>query len=86
VQSALLLIIATPETFSVRKMVESARALNPDIEILIRTHSEEEAAILEGEKAGKVFLDKQELAMSMTRYALSVADAKKPEKSVRTGD
>jgi monovalent cation:H+ antiporter-2, CPA2 family len=76
IQSALLLIIATPDTFRVRKMVEAARILNPEIEILIRSHSEEDAAILEAEKAGKIFLDKHELALNMTRYALTLADAR----------
>jgi monovalent cation:H+ antiporter-2, CPA2 family len=61
----------------VRKMVEAARILNPEIEILIRTHSEEDAAILEREKAGKIFLDKHELALNMTRYALTIADARR---------
>ena len=67
---ARILIIATPDTFHVRTMTEIARALNPAIEIVVRTHSEEEAALLRKENAGKVFMGEHELAAGMTRYVL----------------
>jgi CPA2 family monovalent cation:H+ antiporter-2 len=51
-------------------MVEVARTVNPKIETIVRTHSEEEAALLEKENAGKVFLGEHELALAMTRYVL----------------
>ena len=54
----------------VRRMIEIARTLNPDIEIVVRTHSEEEAELLERERAGKVFMGEHELARSMTRHVL----------------
>ena len=71
VARAALLAVATPDTMKVRKMSEIARALNPNIEIIIRTHSEMEANHLHQEKAGKVFLGEFELADNMTRYVLS---------------
>ena len=64
------LVIATPDTFHVRAMCETARALNPDIRIVIRTHNEEEAQLLREETAGKVFLGENELAASMARHVL----------------
>lgn len=67
---AAMLIIATSDTMSVRNMAEVARALNPNIEILIRSHSEVEANLLLIENTGKVFLAERELADSMTRYVL----------------
>ena len=51
-------------------MVEIARTLNPDIEIVVRTHSEEEAALLRSENAGTVFMGEHELALAMTRHVL----------------
>nr|MBP7284927.1 Kef family K(+) transporter [Leptospiraceae bacterium] len=36
------LVIATPDTFQVRQIIEIARTLNPNIETVVRTHSEEE--------------------------------------------
>ncbi len=65
---ASMLVIATPDTFHVRAMIETARALNPSIESLVRTHSEHEAALLQKENAGKVFVGEHELAMGMIRH------------------
>ena len=73
---ARLLVIATPDTLNVRQMIAVARALNPEIETVVRTHNEEEAALLEQEHAaGKVFLGEEELARAMTRYVLTRAVA-----------
>ncbi len=44
IADARMLVIATPDTFDVRQMVETARTLNPGIEIVVRSHNEEEAA------------------------------------------
>jgi CPA2 family monovalent cation:H+ antiporter-2 len=71
VARASLLVIATPDTVKVRKIVEIARTLNPRIEVLIRTHSDEEAALLRQEKLGQVFMGEHELALAMTREVLS---------------
>jgi len=70
VARARLLIVATPNTAGVRKMVETARTLNPRIETLLRTHSDEEAAMFRQENLGTVFMGEQELAHAMTRQAL----------------
>jgi CPA2 family monovalent cation:H+ antiporter-2 len=65
-----MLVIATPDTFRARQMIEIARALNPGIETVVRSHSEEEAVLLKQEKAGEVFMGEHELALSMTRHVL----------------
>lgn len=79
---AYMLVIATPDTFHVRQMIEIARMLNPSIETVVRTHSDDEAAMLRNENAGKVFMGEHELALGMTRYVLdkiaSRASADKP--------
>jgi CPA2 family monovalent cation:H+ antiporter-2 len=72
---ALMLVIAVPDTFRARRMIEFTRILNPKIEILVRTHSEEEAALLRNENAGTVFLGEHELALSMTLHVLEKAGA-----------
>jgi CPA2 family monovalent cation:H+ antiporter-2 len=66
-----MLIIATPDTVTFRGMAEIARTLNPEIEIVVRTHDEEEARMLADEKVGKVFFGEQELAIAMTRHVLA---------------
>jgi CPA2 family monovalent cation:H+ antiporter-2 len=67
---ASMLVVATPDTFRVRAMIETARALNPGIQIVLRSHNDGEAELLRGEKAGKVFVGERELAASMARYVL----------------
>ncbi|MDP3827888.1 MAG: NAD-binding protein, partial [Polaromonas sp.] len=70
IANARMLVIATPDTLNVRQMVNTARTLNPEIEIVVRTHSEAEAKLLESENAGKIFLGEEELAQAMTRHVL----------------
>ncbi|WP_295855935.1 YbaL family putative K(+) efflux transporter [uncultured Xylophilus sp.] len=72
---ARMLVIATPDSMDVRQMIATARTLNPDIEIVVRTHNEEEARLLEQEHAGKIFLGEHELAQSMVRHVLDRAGA-----------
>jgi len=71
IHKARMLVVATPDTFHVRAMIETARALNPDIRIAVRTHSEEEAALLRSERAGVIFIGEQELAKSMAAHVAS---------------
>ena len=70
IHRARMLVIATPDTLDVRRMIEIARTVNPRIETVVRTHSEEEAVLLEKENAGKVFLGEHELALAMIRHVL----------------
>jgi len=71
IQRARILVIAAPDPLDVRRMIETARIVNPRVETVVRTHSEEEAALLEKEHAGKVFLGEHELARSMIEYVLA---------------
>ncbi|MDR2220010.1 MAG: Kef family K(+) transporter [Methylobacillus sp.] len=66
-----MLVIATPDSFAARKMVETARLLNPNIEVVVRTHSDEEAELLEKEGIGKIFMGEHELARGMSQHILS---------------
>ena len=54
-----------------RHSVFARGALNPTIEILLRRHSDEEAALLTKENRGTVFFGEQELATAMSRHVLS---------------
>ena len=65
-----MLVIATADTFNVRKMVGIARKLNPRIEIVLRTHDEDEARLFEQDALGKVFVGEHELALGITRHIL----------------
>ena len=67
---ARMLVIATPDTFQARTMIEIARTLRPDMETVVRTHSDEEAELLRKENAGAVFMGEHELALGMTQHVL----------------
>jgi CPA2 family monovalent cation:H+ antiporter-2 len=71
VHRARLLVVAAPDVLQIRRMVEVARTLNPKIETLLRTHSDEEAALLEREGLGAVFMGEQQLALAMSRHILA---------------
>jgi CPA2 family monovalent cation:H+ antiporter-2 len=67
---ARMLVIAVPDAFRARKMIEIARTLKPDVHAVVRTHSDEEAALLRQERAGDVFMGEHELALAMARHVL----------------
>ena len=67
---ARMLVIAAPDPFHVRGILEIARMVNPGVVTVVRTHGEEEIALFEKEGADKVFMGEHELARSMTDYVL----------------
>ncbi|NCB55652.1 MAG: sodium:proton antiporter, partial [Epsilonproteobacteria bacterium] len=70
VDHASMLIIATPDAINVRKIAEVSRTLNPMIELVLRTHSEDEATLLQSENIGTVFFGEEELAKGMSHHVL----------------
>ena len=70
VARAAVLVIATPDTARARRMIETARMLNPDIRVLVRTHSDQEAELLQRLEAVTAFMGERELARSMIRAVL----------------
>jgi CPA2 family monovalent cation:H+ antiporter-2 len=66
-----MLVIATPDAFDARKILEISHTLNPGIETVLRTHSAEEAELLRREAAGAVFMGEHELARGMAQHVLA---------------
>jgi CPA2 family monovalent cation:H+ antiporter-2 len=79
IANARMLVIATPETIEVRQMVQTARALNPSIEVAVRSHNSEEAALLEAEGTGRVFVGESELAAAMSRHVEDAVSSPAPK-------
>ena len=67
---ARLIVIATPEGYQTRRIIELARDLNPAIDTAVRTHSEAEIALLDQQGIGMAIMGERELAFSLTQYAL----------------
>jgi CPA2 family monovalent cation:H+ antiporter-2 len=70
ISHARLLVVATPDSFQARRIVELARELNHSIDIVVRTHKESEFRTLEDLGAGRVVMGERELARGMLEYSL----------------
>jgi monovalent cation:H+ antiporter-2, CPA2 family len=71
---ASMLVIATPDVARARKMIDIARRLNPRVETIVRTHSDEEAELMRRERASAVFMGEHELATSMIARVMQSID------------
>lgn len=68
--AARLLVVATPDLHQAPRLVEAARASNPTIDTVVRTHSDVERRHLEEDRVGLVLMAERELALGMSLYAL----------------
>jgi CPA2 family monovalent cation:H+ antiporter-2 len=71
--AARCLLVAVPDGFEGGQIVEQARAINPDLPIIARSHSEEETAHLQRHGASKVIMGEQLIAHAMIEDATSTA-------------
>lgn len=71
IANAAMLVIATPDSLDVRKIAEIARTLQPNIEIVVRTHNEEEFKLLSKDAIGTIFFGEEELAKGMSAHVLN---------------
>ena len=71
VDRARLLIIAIPQGFQKRRIIELARKANPHIDTAVRTHRASELAYLKGQGVGLAIMGRREVALGLLRYALS---------------
>lgn len=67
---ASMLVMAVPDVTSACRMLEIARMLNPDIDSVGRSHSQQETEFLQGERIGGVFMGEHELARGMANHIL----------------
>jgi CPA2 family monovalent cation:H+ antiporter-2 len=70
VARARMLVIAMSDSARAQRMIETAHILNPAIEIIVLTHSDEEAKLLLSDRPDRVFIGETELASGMTQYVL----------------
>ena len=70
--TARLLIVTAPDAYKARAIIDVARKVNPEIDTVVRTHSEREKRYLERLNVGKAVMGERELAESMARYAMKV--------------
>ena len=70
IETAKLLVIASPDSYSARRVLELARQANPTIDTVVRTHTDHEYEHFEKEGVGRVVMGERALALGMTEYAL----------------
>ena len=70
IQHARLLVIASPDGFQARRILELARERNPRVAVVVRTHSSSELAYLIDQGVDRAVMGELELALEMTDYAL----------------
>ncbi|MFP5439947.1 MAG: YbaL family putative K(+) efflux transporter [Gammaproteobacteria bacterium] len=85
VTRAAMLVITAPEAIPALRMIEIARTLNPGIEVMVRTHSDDEYELLSRQHAGQLFHGEHELAASMARQALAHMAARRDATPVAGG-
>ncbi|MGV3719518.1 MAG: cation:proton antiporter [Actinomycetota bacterium] len=65
-----VMVIAIPDPLATRRIIEHARAINPELKIIARTHSEREWAYLR-EQVVEAVLGEREAALEMARATLT---------------
>jgi monovalent cation:H+ antiporter-2, CPA2 family len=78
-KDARLLAVATPDALLARQIIELARTVNPTIDTVVRTHSEEAKGVLERMHVGMAVLGETELAHAMVRYVQRDAEKRERE-------
>ncbi|MEZ5788291.1 MAG: cation:proton antiporter [Xanthobacteraceae bacterium] len=68
--TARLIVVALPDAFQARQVIALARKLNPEIETVVRTHSEAEALYLAESGVGLAVMGEREIAVGMSDFAL----------------
>jgi CPA2 family monovalent cation:H+ antiporter-2 len=75
VARARVLVIAMPDVVAAEAMITTAQKLRPGIQIVVRTHSDDEASLMRATiTVGAVLMGEEELASGMTRAVLAAVE------------
>lgn len=71
IMHARLLVISPMDILDIHRIVDIAKQLNPQIQVLICAESKEEATVIRDENIGEVFYAKEEMAKNMSHHILN---------------
>jgi len=71
IQHARLLVLSPMDILDIHKIVDTAKTLNPEIQVLVCAESKEEAEIIRSEQVGDVYYAKEEMAKNMSNHILN---------------
>lgn len=69
-EEARILVVAVPDPLAARRIVDYAREVNPQIDVVVRTHSQAERAFLYDHGVSEAVMAELEMALEMTRFTL----------------
>ena len=70
IANASMLVISTADPIDVSRIIETAKTLNPDVEVVLNANSEDEARMFEEAGLGKVFVAERELGVNMSKHVV----------------
>ncbi|MCO8041441.1 cation:proton antiporter [Acinetobacter bohemicus] len=70
IQHARLLVLSPMDIVDIHKIVDIAKTLNPQIQVLVCAENKEEAEIIRRDQVGEVYYAKEEMAKNMSHYIL----------------
>ncbi|MFU9047550.1 cation:proton antiporter [Acinetobacter tibetensis] len=71
IQHARLLVLSPMDIIDIHKIVDIAKTLNPQIQVLICAESKQEADVIRRENIGDVYFAKEEMAKNMSNHILN---------------
>lgn len=71
IQHARLLVISPMDILDIHKIVDTAKILNPQIQVLVCAENKAEADLIRAENLGEVYFAKEEMAKNMSNYILN---------------
>ena len=71
IQHARLLVLSPMDILDIHKIVDIAKTLNPQIQVLVCAESKEEAEVIRRDNIGEVYFAKEEMAKNMTNHILN---------------
>ena len=71
IQHARLLVLSPMDILDIHKIVDIAKTLNPEIQVLVCAESKEEAEVIRRDGIGEVYFAKEEMAKNMTNHILN---------------
>ncbi|AMW77817.1 sodium:proton antiporter [Acinetobacter sp. TGL-Y2] len=71
IQHARLLVISPMDILDIHKIVDTAKILNPQIQVLVCAENKAEADLIRADHLGEVYLAKEEMAKNMSNYILN---------------
>ena len=71
IQHARLLVLSPMDILDIHKIVDIAKTLNPQIQVLVCAASKEEAEVIRRDNIGEVYFAKEEMAKNMSNHILN---------------